>query len=219
MTGVLMLVPIRVLTRMSKSVSRGAAELQTGILMWTSPGNFSFNPSMTLLRVTTSLTSLFLSLVDVNKLKFASILLCASFNDLNEFFFISLSRVTSDISQLSILSNLVWWASTDGFTVDIDIWFLAEVEPDDLSILRIGCAGDLGQSCLKPSNGGLAAAVDLVSWNSAEVGASGNWIRELLDLLEVIGHGGGLPNFWIFSHAETWWMLLAAVHYLSQKLA
>merc|ERR1712106_470171 len=57
MTGVLILDPTRVLTRMSKSDSRGAAELQTGILMWTSPGNLAFNPSMTLLRVTSSLTS------------------------------------------------------------------------------------------------------------------------------------------------------------------
>merc|ERR1711945_62613 len=45
MTGVLMLVPIRVLQIMSKSVSWGAAELQTGTLQWTSPGYFSFLPS------------------------------------------------------------------------------------------------------------------------------------------------------------------------------
>merc|ERR1740129_1808253 len=58
MTGVLMLVPTRVLQMMSKSVSRGEAELQTGTLQWISPGNFSFRPSMTWLRLLSSLTSI-----------------------------------------------------------------------------------------------------------------------------------------------------------------
>jgi len=38
-----MLVPSRVLQMMSKSVSSGAAELQTGTLMWTSPANLVFS--------------------------------------------------------------------------------------------------------------------------------------------------------------------------------
>ena len=41
---------------MSKSASEGAAELQVGILIWTSPGNSSFNWSTTLLRVVISVT-------------------------------------------------------------------------------------------------------------------------------------------------------------------
>merc|ERR1719397_1273844 len=45
MTGVVMALPSRVWVMMSKSVSRGAAELQTGTLMCTRPGNFSFNRS------------------------------------------------------------------------------------------------------------------------------------------------------------------------------
>merc|ERR1719435_273463 len=56
-TGVAMPLPIRVSVIMSKSFSRGAAELQTGTRMWTSPGNFSFRFSMTLLRLRISLTS------------------------------------------------------------------------------------------------------------------------------------------------------------------
>merc|ERR1711988_714714 len=57
MTGVLTAEPCRVLHRLSKSVSVGAAELQTGILMWTSPGKVSFSFSITLDRVIRSLTS------------------------------------------------------------------------------------------------------------------------------------------------------------------
>merc|ERR1719237_1390590 len=57
MTGVVMALPRRVWVMMSKSVSRGAAELQTGTLIWTRPGNFSFMFSTTLLRLRISFTS------------------------------------------------------------------------------------------------------------------------------------------------------------------
>merc|ERR1719415_327861 len=61
MMGVLMAVPTRVLTMMSKSVSRGAPELQTGTLQWTRPGYFSFSPSMVALRVLMLFTSISLA--------------------------------------------------------------------------------------------------------------------------------------------------------------
>merc|ERR1719333_198228 len=61
MMGVLMAVPTRVLTMMSKSVLRGAPELQTGTLQWTSPGYFSFSPSMVALRVLMLFTSISLA--------------------------------------------------------------------------------------------------------------------------------------------------------------
>merc|ERR1719435_708593 len=57
MTGVLMLVPTRVLQMMSKSDSRGEAELQMGTLMCWRPGKSAFRPSMTSDRVFRSLTS------------------------------------------------------------------------------------------------------------------------------------------------------------------
>merc|ERR1719225_1887911 len=57
MMGVLMLVPASVWIMMSKSVSSGAAELQTGTRQWTSPGNFSLRPSTTWLRLFSSFTS------------------------------------------------------------------------------------------------------------------------------------------------------------------
>ena len=66
MTGVLTLVPERALQMVSKSGSRGAAELQTGMRLWVSPGYFSFNDSMTLLRVMSSLTSISLSFLDTS---------------------------------------------------------------------------------------------------------------------------------------------------------
>merc|ERR1719483_1692245 len=97
MTGVLMFEPIRVLTRMSKSPSRGAAELQTGIHHVNKSGELGLQTLNDAAKSGKFLNfNLFLSFVDVNKLKFASILLCTSFNDLDEFFFISLSRITSD---------------------------------------------------------------------------------------------------------------------------
>merc|ERR1719371_84715 len=57
MTGVLMLVPTRVLQMMSKSDSRGEAELQMGTLQWTSPGKLSLVHSMACDRVFRSFTS------------------------------------------------------------------------------------------------------------------------------------------------------------------
>merc|ERR1719150_575034 len=57
MTGVLTAVPWRAPQRVSKSASSGDAELQTGILLWVSLGNFSFSFSITSWRVVSSFTS------------------------------------------------------------------------------------------------------------------------------------------------------------------
>merc|ERR1711881_534628 len=45
MTGAQVVVPCKAAQRESKSASRGAAELHTGILLWVSLGNFSFSTS------------------------------------------------------------------------------------------------------------------------------------------------------------------------------
>merc|ERR1719402_485712 len=58
MIGVLMLVPTRVWQIMSKSASLGAAELQTGTLMWSSSGKSALRPSMASDRLTSSFTSI-----------------------------------------------------------------------------------------------------------------------------------------------------------------
>merc|ERR1712106_128836 len=60
--------------------------------------------------------NLLLGFTDINILKLATILLGTALKNPQELWFISLHHVTSNSSKLSILSNLVWWASTDWFT-------------------------------------------------------------------------------------------------------
>merc|ERR1719309_1430885 len=57
MTGALTFVPKRALQSVSKSGSRGAALLQTGMRLWVRPGKVALRSSMTLERVVSSLTS------------------------------------------------------------------------------------------------------------------------------------------------------------------
>merc|ERR1719295_191126 len=125
MTGQLTADPWRVLQTLSKSASVGAAELQTGILMWTSPGNFSLRPSMTWERVVSSLTSTshsflltstYLSLLSF-PLARPSITLRNSSSS-----FLTLSRVTSPSSAYSPI--LLGGRAQMGlpFTYTIDSW-------------------------------------------------------------------------------------------------
>merc|ERR1719402_585669 len=125
MTGVLMELPTKVAQIMSKSVSKGEAELQIGTLIWT---------------------------------------------------------------------------STDWVTVSIDDWFLSQIEPYDLPFLGVNLPGDLLQDVLDPSNGWLACGVDLVTRNAVEVRGSNHRVRKLLDLVEMVRHGRGLPYLWIIRH-------------------
>ena len=58
---------------------------------------------------------------------------------------------------------------------------------------------------LEAGDGRLAAAVDLVARHAAEVGDAFDGILQLLDLLEVIGHGHLGPDFrvlFLLSHFE-----------------
>lgn len=43
--------------------------------------------------------------------------------------------LTGDISELSVLSDLVRGPGTDGVAVDVDDGLLAHVDPDDLAVL------------------------------------------------------------------------------------
>ena len=61
MTGQLTLVPKRASQRVSKSASKGAAELQMGMRLWVNLGNCSLSPSMTSWRETISSTLISLS--------------------------------------------------------------------------------------------------------------------------------------------------------------
>ena len=55
------------------------------------------------------------------------------------------------------------------------------------ALLGVG-GGHLLKGLLESLVSGLAAAVDLVSGHLSEVGASGDRVGELLDLLKVISH-------------------------------
>ena len=55
--------------------------------------------------------------------------------------------------------------------------------------LGVDIPADLVQGSLKSGQSGLTAAVDLVSRNSAEVGTSGNGLRQLGDKDETVNFG------------------------------
>merc|ERR1719154_572190 len=129
-------------------------------------------------------------LVDINSLQFASIVILPHFTLLCKLDFIRFCNISGNISQLSILSNLVGWASTNGLTIDIYNRFLSEVEPDDGFILGIGISTNFVQSCFKSSNCRLATAVNFEAWNSSEVWTSWNWIWKFLDFVKGVSHTG-----------------------------
>merc|ERR1719481_290104 len=87
--------------------------------------------------------SLMFLLVDVNILEFATILLHSSLSYSDKLHLICLDTVSGDITQLCILTNLVWRSSTDGFTIDINHGFLSQVQPNDLALLGVNLASDL----------------------------------------------------------------------------
>jgi len=141
-----------------------------------------------------------LLLVDINVLELVIISLGTSLNNSEELLFVLLNTIASDVTELSVLTNLVGRAGTDGIAIHIHNRLLAHVEPDNLVGLGIEITTGLIDGILKSSHGRLAAAVDLVSRNSTEVGNSINLLWEFLNFIKVIGHGGSLPYFWIFSH-------------------
>ena len=81
-----------------------------------------------------------------------------------------------------------YFAVIERLTIDVDSRFLSQVEPDDGSILGIDGAANLLQGLLEALDGGLAAAVDLEAGHAAEVGTSGDRVRQLLNLVEMVGH-------------------------------
>ena len=119
-----------------------------------------------------------LLLVDINNLQFSSIQSLPSLTLSKEGSLLSLDNVSGDVSQLSVLSNLVWRPGTDWLTIDIDIRLLSHVKPDDGSILGVVGSSHLLKSLLKSLLGGLTTAVDLETWDSSEV-----WTSYLQNLL------------------------------------
>merc|ERR1719153_833448 len=144
-TGQLMAVPTKVSTKVSKSVSVGEAELQVGILMWTNPEKVSLTDSNFGESEKIFDFNLFLPLVDVHHLDLATTIRSTFLHHLLELDFVSFDFVSGDVSEFCILSDLVWRSGTDGFSADVDVWFLSHVDPDDLAILGVDGATHLLQ--------------------------------------------------------------------------
>ena len=88
-----------------------------------------------------------------------------------------------------LFSDLVWRSGAEWFIIDIDHGLLPHVDPDNLARLGINLATGLVESIFKSRDSWLSAAVDLVPGNTAEVGDSGHWLGQLLDLLKMIRLG------------------------------
>merc|ERR1711928_183428 len=186
---------------LSKSVSRGEAEMQTGTRQGTRPGKSSFAFSIASERVVSSLTSTsFSSLLMVTYFSLPPFSFTRPSTTLKKLGLIGLDEVTGDSSKLGIFSNLVWRPCANWLAVDIDIRLLPQVQPDDWAVLGVDRAGHLLEDDLDAIKGGLAAGVDLVAWDPVEVGTTWEGIRQLLHLVELVGHGRGLPYFRVVRH-------------------
>ena len=138
-----------------------------------------------------------LLLVHINNLELISVRLEPLLDSLEELELPLLDDVPGDGPELGVLPDLVRGPGAHGLTIDIDIRLLSDIKPDDGAVLElISCvlrrklfhdhlgvdiAADLVQGSLKSGQGGLTAAVDLVSGDSAEVGTSGDGLRQLGD--------------------------------------
>merc|ERR1719468_665920 len=141
-----------------------------------------------------------LLLVDINNLQLVAVALSTALQNSEEFLFVLLHGVTGDVTELSILTDLVGGSGADGAAVHINNRLLAHVKPDDLIGLGVEVTASLVDGIFESSQGGLAAAVDLVARHTTEVGDALNDILQLLDLFKVILHGSSLPDFRIVSH-------------------
>ena len=146
--------------------------------------------------------NLVLLLVDINMLEFSCIILHLSLADPDELRLVLLDGVPGDVAELSVLADLVGRPGAQRLAVDIDHGLLSQVEPDDLAVLGVDGSAHLLQALLESLSCGLATEVDLVSGDPPEVGASGNRLRQLLDLLKMVSHGHGLPYLGIVTHPK-----------------
>merc|ERR1719312_2275808 len=179
---------------MSKSVSRGEAELQ---------GDSPMNQAWKLLfQALNDLTKAFeffnfyfkRFLVDILSFQFSSIFILPHFTLLHKLNFISFGDISGYVAKLCIFSNLVWWTSTDRFSINIDIRLLAHIQPDYWPILWVLVPTNFVQSCFKTCNSRLSTAINFEARNSAEVRASREWVRQLLDIFKPISHTGCISH-------------------------
>ena len=78
-----------------------------------------------------------LLLVHVNNLELVTVHLKPLLDSLQELQLPLLDDVSGDGSKLGILPDLVGRPGADGLTIDIDIWLLSDIKPDDGAILMI----------------------------------------------------------------------------------
>merc|ERR1719234_1548091 len=104
------------------------------------------------------------------------------------------SRTFANSISSSLTKSLVTSPSSDRLAADVNTWLLSHVHPDNLTILWVDCPAHLFQGSLESRHCRLSTAVNLVSRDPPEVGASGDWVRKLLDFLKVVGHRHGLPD-------------------------
>merc|ERR1719352_815307 len=149
---------------------------------------------------------LLLLLVDVEHLDLVVVGLHLALAHTDKLGLVLLQLFACHISQFGILPNLVWRPGTYWLAIDVHRGLLPHVKPDDLLVLGIDLPTHLVEGGLKGRCSGLTTEVHLVSRDPSEVGDARDWVGQLLDLFEVVGHGHSLPYLRVVRHpAEVTW--------------
>merc|ERR1719180_573404 len=185
--GVLMELPTMAAVIVSKSTSLGEAELQMGTLMCTRPGNFSSRAAIDSWSVTMVFTSI----------SFSCLLTSRTLTLLSLAFIWPSHTLTNSASSSS--SCLLVTFPNSAYS-PILFGGLAHIEPNDFLVLGIDLSTYLVEGGLKGRCSGLTTQVHLVTGDPSEVGDARDWIRQLLDLLKVVGHGHSLPYLRVIRH-------------------
>merc|ERR1712062_747655 len=176
---------------MSKSVSRGEAELHTGTRQWTRPGKSALAASIASERVFSSLTSTSFSSLEM-----------VTYFSLPPFSFTRPSTTLKNSASSALIRSRVTAPSSAyspilfGGLAQIGcplthVRLLPQVKPDDRSILWVDGSGDLLKDVLDALEGRLASGVDLVARDPVEVWSARQRVRQLLHFVELVGHGRG----------------------------
>merc|ERR1719414_1602903 len=143
---------------------------------------------------------------DIDDFDFATVVFCASLQDLDEFHLVGLAASPSDSSEFSVFADFVGGPSADGVAIDVDNGLLPHVHPNDRSILGPLVATSFFDGLFKTILGGLTTAEDFVSGHPPEVGDSIEFVGQLLDLFKVVQHGRSLVDLgvglYFFRHLE-----------------
>merc|ERR1719414_1794236 len=143
---------------------------------------------------------------DIDDFDFATVVFCASLQDLDEFHLVGLAAGPSDSSEFSVFADFVGGSSADGVAIDVDNGLLPHVHPNDRSILGPLVATSFFDGLFETILGGLTTAKDFVARHPPEVGNSIEFVGQLLDLFKVVQHGRSLVDLgvglYFFRHLE-----------------